>query len=235
MTGTLNVLLSATVLFVGGHFLLSSVALRRPLTRRLGAQGFRAAYSILAGLAFVWMLMAYGDAPAVPVWNPPTVFRWIPLLVMPLATILMVCAVTTPSPTMVGGDTRGRGVPASFDPVPGILRITRHPMLWAFTLWAGAHLLVKGDAASLLLMGGVLVLSVGGMSHIDQRRAGTMGADWGPIALTTGVLPFAAILSKRTKMDWAGIGWWRLLLGIAVYLALLYLHPATFGVSPLPV
>ena len=122
----------------------------------------------------------------------------------------------------------------SFDPVPGILRITRHPMLWAFALWSGTHLLVSGHAASLVMMGGLLVLAVAGMGHIDQRRADSMGADWGPIALTTGVVPFAAILSKRTQFDWPGIGWWRLLLGVIVYLALLYLHPSAFGVSPLP-
>ena len=234
MTESLNALFAATVLFVGGHFLLSSLPVRKPMIRRLGAQGFRAVYSIVVIVAFVWMLMAYGNAPFVPVWEPPLAFRWIPLVLMPVATILLVCALTTRSPTMMGGDAPRRGEPASFDPVPGVLRITRHPMLWSFALWAGCHLLVTGHAASLVLMGGILVLAAGGMNHIDQRRAGTMGADWGPIALTTSVLPFAAILSKRTSFDWAGIGWWRLLLGIAVYLALLYLHPAAFGVSPLP-
>jgi uncharacterized membrane protein len=53
--------------------------------------------------------------------------------------------------------------------------------------------------------------------------------------MTTSVLPFAAILSGRTRMDWAGIGWWRPLLALAVFLALFLLHSSVIGVSPLPV
>lgn len=36
-------------------------------------------------------------------------------------------------------------------------RVTRHPQLWGVILWAVAHLLVNGDAASLVLFGGFLL------------------------------------------------------------------------------
>ena len=52
--------------------------------------------------------------------------------------------------------------------------------------------------------------------------------------LTTSLVPFAAILSGRSKLDWRGIGWWRPLLGLVLYAALLHLHLLAFGVSPLP-
>jgi uncharacterized membrane protein len=48
------------------------------------------------------------------------------------------------------------------------------------------------------------------------------------------VLPFAAILTGRAHLDWRGIGWWRPLLGLAVYATLLHLHRGLIGVSPLP-
>lgn len=234
MIGSLNALFAATVVFVGGHFLLSSANLRPRLLSRLGPQGFRAAYSLFALVSFVWMLMAYGEAPGDLLWSPPEALRWVPLLIMPLAAILLVCGVTSRSPTMVGGEDGLRDAPASFDPAPGILRVTRHPVLWSFVFWSASHLLVNGDVASMIMMGGILVLAGGGMGHIDQKRAVAMGSDWGPVALTTSVLPFAAILSGRTTMDWPGIGWWRPLLAIAVYAGLLHLHSAIFGVSPLP-
>lgn len=36
-------------------------------------------------------------------------------------------------------------------------RMIRHPQLWAVRLWALAHLMVNGDAASLILFGGLFV------------------------------------------------------------------------------
>jgi uncharacterized membrane protein len=67
-----------------------------------------------------------------------------------------------------------------------------------------------------------------------QRREAALGADWGPMKLTTSVLPFAAALAGRTEVDWRGIGWWRPALGLVVYAALLHLHGGLIGVSPLP-
>ena len=232
MTGSLNLLFAATLCFVGGHFLLSSQPLRQPVTGLLGAQGFRALYSIVILASFVWMLSAYRAAPFVAVWAPPTALTWVPVAVMPIAFLLAICGVTTPSPTMVGGEER-LADPGARDLSPGMLRVTRHPFLWGMALWAASHLLVNGDAASMVLMGGLLVLSLGGMRHIDQRRE-ALGGNWGPVKLTTSSLPFAALASGRTTMDWRGIGWWRPLLALVLYGALLHLHPWIIGASALP-
>ena len=61
-----------------------------------------------------------------------------------------------------------------------------------------------------------------------------MGADWGPIKLTTSVIPFAAAASGRTKIDWPGIGWWRPVGALALYVLLLHAHAWLFGVDALP-
>jgi uncharacterized membrane protein len=114
------------------------------------------------------------------------------------------------------------------------MRITRHPFLVGAALWAAAHLLTNTDAASLILFGGVLALAGAGMLHIDHRRRITMGSDWGPVALTTSVVPFLAIATGRTRPDWRGIGLWRVAVALAVYLLLLVVHQPLFGVSPFP-
>jgi uncharacterized membrane protein len=231
MTGTLDMLFLATVAFVGSHFLLSSQPVREPLVGWLGRQGFMLIYSLVAVGTFLWMLLAYGAAPVMPVWFPPLAFYWIPVVLVLVAAILVVSGLTTRSPTAVGGDEQEFGPE---DPAPGILRITRHPVLCGTTLWSLGHLASNGNLADIVLFGGILVLSVGGMAHIDQKREQQLGAAWGPIALTTSVIPFAAILSGRTSFDWAGIGFWRPLAGVALYMALLLLHPWMFGASALP-
>ena len=228
MDPALNSLLAATVLFVGGHFLLSSDTLRPRLMGLLGERGFRAAYSLAVFAALMWMVLTYRAAPQIPVWTPPPAFSWIPLLVMPIALVLAVCGMTTPNPTMVAGE---RLIDESTGPpVRGIVTVTRHPFLWGTTLWALSHLCVRGDLASIVLMCGILVLSLGGMRHIDRRREAALGNAWGPIAMTTGAIPFAAIASGRTKLDWAGIGWWRPLAGLALYAILLLTHGWLVGV-----
>lgn len=233
MNAELNALFGATLLFVGGHFLLSSDLLRPRLVEKLGDSPFRGLYALVMLGAFAGMVLAYDAAPRDPVWFPPPALHLVPFLVMPFAMILVVCGLTTPSPTSVGGERVLDEQPGS--PAVGILTITRHPFLWGTTLWAVSHLLVRGDDASIILLGGILVLSLGGMVHIDRRREAALGGAWGPVALTTSLLPFQAILQGRTKLDLAGIGWWRPALGLALYAFLLPGHDWIVGVPLLGV
>lgn len=232
MLESTNALIAATLAFVGGHFLLSSRPLRPFLNERLGERAFRIIYSATMTAALLWMIAAYRGAPFVPLWQPPAALAWVPLLVMPFACILLVAGLTSPNPTLVGGERFLDGAPGS--PAIGILSVTRHPFLWGTGLWALSHLCINGDFSSIIVMGGIAVLSFGGMHHIDLRRESNLGATWGPMKLTTSVVPFAAALSGRTKVDWRGIGWWRPVLGLVVYAALLHLHRGLTGVSPLP-
>ncbi len=230
MEGSLAHLFVATAAFVCGHFLLSSRPVRRPIINAVGDGPFRGLYAVLALAAFAWTLWAYGRAPHVEFWSQPAWAYTLPLVLMPIAAILLVAGVSTRSVTAVGGEA----LADSPDPAPGIFRVSRHPFLCATTLWAVTHIVANGDGANLILMVGILVLSLGGMAHIDARRRAALGSAWGPIALTTSVMPFAAILAGRTKFDWAGIGWQRLLGGLALYLALLFAHEWLIGVSPVP-
>lgn len=230
MTGSLDALFAATVLFVGGHFALSSLPVRLALIGKLGETRFLAAYSLVMLVIFAWLAAAFANAPAEPLWTVPAALLWLPAVTMPIALFLIVAGLTTPSPTLAGArlDDPGR------DLTRGVVRITRHPFLNGVSLWAIVHLAVNGDTRSVVLFTGLLVLSVGGMWHIDRRREHLYGADWGPILMSTSAVPFAAILSKRTSFDWQGIGPWRVAATIAVYAVLVVLHPLALGVPAWP-
>ncbi len=230
MIGSLDALFAATVFFVAGHFLLSSAPIRGNLVRRFGEGPFAVGYSVVIFLAFLWMLLAYRVAPFVPVWPFIPGLAWVPVFAMPVAIFLAVCAFSTPNPTLAGAE----GAIQPSNPAPGIIRVTRHPFLWGAILWAVSHLIVNGDAANIIMMGGILILAVGGMIHIDKKREARLGSAWGPIALTTSRLPFAAIITKRTRFDWQGIGWWRVTLALAIYVAIVFVHEFLFGVAPYP-
>ena len=56
----------------------------------------------------------------------------------------------------------------------------RHPQLTAFSLWAGAHLLVNGDLPSLILFGGLLIWAL--VEIVLLNRAGPWQRPTGPFA-----------------------------------------------------
>jgi uncharacterized membrane protein len=157
LTGTFNALIAATLFFVGGHFLLSSLFLRQPLVRRLGERNFRIFYSVLMLVAFAWMVKAYGQAPYLVIWHPPEVLRWVPVAILPFACLFLVAGLSTPGVTAVGGEKLLEEDPRAA--ARGIYSITRHPTLWAFGLWALSHLAVRGDFSSICMMGGIAFLS----------------------------------------------------------------------------
>ena len=229
MIGSSEALLFAMVIFVGSHFFLSSLAVREGLINLISENGFRLLYSLVAVASLAWVITAYRTAPVVVLWPDPPQLRYLPIALMPFACILVVAGVTTSNVTMFAGERYADGP----RPVWGIVTVTRHPALWGIALWSVVHLLANGDLSSVILFGGLAVLSFGGMAHIDQRRRATLGSAWGPVALTTSVTPFVAALQGRTKIDWAGIGAWRVLGGIALYLALILTHIWAIGVDPL--
>jgi uncharacterized membrane protein len=230
MTDSFQPLLIAMATFVIGHFILASLPVRQALIGMIGANGFRILFSIFALATLVWAVRAYIAAPYAELWVQTAALRHIPAMVMPLACILAVAGVSTRNVTSVGGET----MTTEESSARGIVTVTRHPLMWGFALWALAHLGPNGDAASVIFFGGLALLSLAGMAHIDHRRQVTMGSNWGPMALTTSVVPFLAYMQGRTKIDWKGIGLARLAMGIALYALLLMGHEWAIGVSPLP-
>ena len=230
MTGTIETLFLATALFVGMHFAMAGRTLRAMAVEALGENGYLGLYSAVSGVAFVWMLLAYADAPYVEYWADQAWTHWVPNIVVPISSILIVCGFTVANPTAVGGER------AFEDPKGprGILTVTRHPFLWGVGLWALAHLVANGDGASVILFGGITILSFAGMHAIDTKRRERLGAEWGPFELTTSIMPFRAIFDGRAKLDWSGIGIMRIGAGLLLWAGLLISHLLIIGASPLP-
>lgn len=227
VTGTLAELLVAALAFVGGHFLLSSTPLRATLAGRLGEGGFQGAFSAVAAATLIWLVWSYVEAPVVPVWEPPVWTRHLSLSLMPFVLILFVAAMRKDNPTS------GTGDPADVDLGRlGVFAITRHPMMWAFAAWAALHLLANGDAASMIFFAAFLVLALGGTVAIDAKKRRRKPEAWAVLAAHTSNLPFAAILTGRTRFS--GHRLLRpTLIGLGLYVLLLFLHPWLFGVDPL--
>jgi len=219
-------LLLACGAFLATHF-VSNTPLRSGLVRGAGEKGYLALYSAAALATLGWMIFAYYHAPFVGLWYVPAL-RYAPLLIMPFALTLMVCGVLARNPTVVGQEH----LLESADPGHGILRVTRHPLMWGVALWAAAHLLARGDAAAVVFFGTFLALALAGTALSDRRKARSLGERWRRFATVTSHVPFAAIAAGRNTFRAGEIGWAGPGLGIALYVALLFLHRLVFGVRP---
>ncbi len=218
----------ASATFLASHLGLSSAAVRGRLVSHLGEKGFQGLYTLVALLALGAMIAGYIQASHADfLWVPGHGLRHLPLLIVPVALTLIAGGVLVPNPSVVGmTDALDRN-----DPVYGVLRITRHPMMWGIALWAAIHILANGDLASLLFFGGFLLTAILGSLHLDYRMMAEQGERWRRFAAVTSYVPFVALLGGRQRWSWVELRWpaaW----GLGAFALLLVLHPYLFGVRP---
>lgn len=204
----------------GAFFLTHSVPLRPPVRAwfvgRLGRRAFSAGYSVLSLLVLAWLIVAARRAPFLEVWAWAPWQSHLALALMLPVCVLLGLSVGRPNPLSFGGPSAG------FDPErPGVVRLTRHPVLLALALWATAHLLANGDLAHVLLFGFFTVFALFGRRLVDRRKRREMGEiGW---------------IVMRRQIERAPLRPepWRVAAGVALYAVLVALHPLIIGVSPL--
>lgn len=225
MTGSLPSLFAAAFVFVGSHFLLSASAVRTRAVATIGEWPFRTAYSAVALVSFAWLLLAYGDAPAQELWEPPVGLRHLALGIMPVACLLLVAGYTSVNPSAVGMERMARRMS---EPT-GVFRITRHPILWAIGLWALVHLVANGGVAELILFGALGILALGGALHLDVRKRVETGEAWTSYVEATSNVPFAAILLGRQRLSIAELRLWRIVTAALLFAGLMVVHADVTG------
>src|SRR3954451_3551545 len=218
-------LILAGMAFCGSHVLLSSTGLRGSLSDQLGERGFLAVYSLTALVTFAWFLVAYAHAPTIILWERREWTALVSVVVMPFAAILLIAGYTTANPTAVGMERMAR----ANDPAPGIVRVTRHPVMWAIALWALSHLIANGDLRSLMFFGAFAALSLGGTVLIDRKKQLALGSNWARLAEVTSNLPFAALVAGRTRLRWRDISLLRVIAGLLLYAVLYNGHSIIAG------
>lgn len=223
----MTALVLAALLWVAVHVGIAGTAIRAGLAARLGEGGFRLAFSLLSAVSITLLVLAWRAAPLVPLWEAPTWLRWLIVALMLPAFLLFVASVATPNPTAVGGRLAESGA-------RGIQRITRHPMLWSFSLWAALHIVAKGNLAGVIFFGAFLVTSLVGMPSIDAKLRARQPLLWARLAPATSILPFGAILAGRNGLALDEIPRLVWIVGTLAWVAMLWLHPVLIGWPAVP-
>ena len=122
-------------------------ALRAELAAKHGEKKVRGLIALALLASVVMMGLGYAYAPWIDIWYPPLWLKGINNLLMFPALALM-----------AAGDMKSN-----------LARVTRHPQLAGFKLWAVLHLAVNGDLASVILFGGLLAWGVVTMIALNKR------------------------------------------------------------------
>lgn len=209
----------------GVFFLSHSIPVRPKvkawLVARVGQRGFTLGYSLLSLAVLAWVIGAAGRAPFVPLWGWAAWQGPVTVSLMLVVCVILGLAIARPNPFSFGGANNAR-----FDPArPGIVRVTRHPMLLALALWALGHMVPNGDLAHVILFGCFAGFAGMGGVLIDRRKRRAMGAEWVR-------LEHARRQAGPVPQSWPAAVL-RSALGCVLYALVLGAHPYLFGVSPL--
>ena len=223
----LSWLILLAALFVAQHLGITSTSLRDRMVGAMGEKAYLGVYSVVSILLLVLLVRAYNAAvPTALLWPTVDLLRLVPLVLMPLALLLVVGGLVIRNPTVVGVVLEsGEEVP-----VTGVMRITRHPVQCGILIWSVGHLLANGDLPSLVFFGTFAVISGYGMVLIDKRKRQAFGAGWPAFRDATSLVPFAAIFSGRQSLKLAEIGWLAPVLAAVIFVAAWWGHVWIAGV-----
>jgi uncharacterized membrane protein len=214
---------AALAVFVGGHILISGTRLRQGAAAAIGELPYLALFTLFAAGSMLWLGLSYRAAPWLDVWLPPLGLRWLSLALIAVALWLLADGLAA----------RLRARPA-LPPATGAHAVTRQPVMVAIVLWAAAHLLTRGDAATMALFGGFAVLGVAGALSQDRKARARHGNAWQAHAVATSLLPFLALGAGRARFHPSDFARWPILTTPVLLLVMLWLHPLIFGLHPLP-
>lgn len=222
---TLFVLLLAA--FVVSHIAMATPGIRDRAVAKLGGGGFQAVYALVSLALLIGAVNVYRGLEPQILWVAPVGAWHLATLVMLVASILFVGSVTPANKALAG-------VPASDRPASGVLRITRHPMMWAFGLWALVHATLSGSLPTVILAAGIGILALGGAAHQDSKKRRMMGPVWETYERETSYWPLGAQISG--KQPWSALwpGVIPVLGGVVLWALLTFVHPVLMKAPMVP-
>ena len=213
--------------FVLTHIGMATPAIRDRLVARLGEKGFMGAYSLVSLLLLGGAIYAYRGLDPYPVWVAPGWAWMLSSALMLVASVLLVGSLTPANKAMAG-------VPVTDRPPTGVMRITRHPMMWSFAIWAFVHAWLSGSLPTILLAFGIGALALLGAAHQDLKKRRLLGETWGRYEAATSFWPLGA--QAGGKQPWGALwpGLVPVVGGVLLWALVTFVHPMLMGAPMVP-
>lgn len=218
-------------LFVVTHLGITASSIRPRLVQRLGDLPYLGLYSLISLATFVPLVVEFSfhKHAGATLWYLREVpaARAFAIALMVVAMPIAVAAFFTPSPASIAVQGRPLSHPR------GVLKLTRHPLFVAISLFAIAHMLMNGTVGDVLFFGSLLLTCLAGIGHQDRRKLAQLGEPYARLCATTSAFPGVALIRGRQRWSAADFSWPAVGLGALLLVVLLVLHPLLFGGHPL--
>ncbi len=141
------------VLFFGIHMLPFFPEYRALIIEKIdsdrieGEPVYKVVFAVIALLGLGFAGLGKGSMEFIGLWDTPTFFRYVSVVLILVSFILMVAAYLPNN----------------------IKRYVPHPMLTGVIIWGATHMMVNGDVVSIILFGSFVVYSVVAIILINQR------------------------------------------------------------------
>lgn len=217
MDGALITLIAANVAFVGTHFAMSH-PLRRTMVGMLGATGFQIVYALVSLATLAWVYFAFTAAPGADLPGSGDA-GWIiaTVLTLPAMVLLAGSFIGNPALPTPMAEAQARATPR------GVFTITRHPMMWAFGLWALSHIVLWWSWRSVITAFAIGFLALVGAAMQDRKKEALMGEAWVQWESGTSYWPRLSGFARAGALAWIG--------GIALFVGLSWLHIRAGGIA----
>ncbi|WP_324828765.1 NnrU family protein [Qipengyuania zhejiangensis] len=212
----LTSLAAASIALVGTHFAFSH-PLRAPLVRAVGATGFLGLYSVVAAACMVWMYFAFTASPPGGLGGTGDV-GWIlaTVLTLPALVLFFGSLVRNPALPAPGAEKIATQEPS------GAMKVTRHPMMWGFALWAISHLVLWWSWRTVIVALAILILALVGARLQDRKKEALMGDAWTQWESRTSYWPRWGRLRETGAVLW--------LVALVAWLAITWAHIHAAGI-----
>ncbi len=216
MNGAILELILANAAFVGTHFAMSHT-LRAAMMAKLGNIGFQIAYSAVSLATLAWVYFAFVDAPPADLpgtgqigWAVATVLV-VPALVLHVGSLMGNPAMPTPK-----AEKQARAEPT------GVFKVTRHPMMWGFAIWALSHIVLLWSVRTTITAISIAILALVGAKLQDAKKRDQLGDAWAQWESRTTFWPRFGALLGAGALPWA--------LGLIFFVFFSWLHLPISGI-----
>jgi uncharacterized membrane protein len=146
----MTLLVVGLIVFLGIHLLPVAPSLRDTLSSRVGANGYRGAFSLLSIAGLVLIVVGYrGAGPGEQLFAP-----------LPAAIAIAPYAMVVSFVLLAAANMRTH-----------IRKTLQHPMLLGVVIWAAVHLCANGDLRGTVLFGAVLAWALVDLASAISRHA----------------------------------------------------------------
>jgi len=142
------------IMFFGIHMLPFYPEYRAQLiekvdNERIDGEGlYKIIFAVISLLGLIFIGIGKGSMEFIGLWSTPIFFRYVTVVLIPVAFILMVAAYTPNN----------------------IKRYVPHPMLTGVIIWGATHMVVNGDVAAIILFGSFVIYSVVAIKLANRRQ-----------------------------------------------------------------